>query len=741
VILVTAGMVALLPAGALASNAVTAEYIVPTADSWAMGITPGPGDSMWFTEQTSNKVGKVTMAGIITEYGVPTSDSYPTGITEGPDGNVWFTENNGVGKVGKMSPAGAVLNEYPTPTANSGPFGIAQGPGGALWFTESFTGKIGRVSTAGAFNEVALPDAACRPIGITTGPDGAMWFCEWNASKIGRLTVAGALTEFPLTAGHNPVDIITGPDGALWFTEDTGSRIGRITTAGAVTEFPTLTAASLPIGLCVGPDGAIWFTEWASGVHKIGRITTQGIMTEYLAPTAANHPNRIVPGPDGRLWYTESANPGTNKIARVSVTQPVWYLAEGSTAWGYSCYVTIENPNASVVHTAVTYNTSAGPVDGGTVTLPARSQATINPADTVGQADFSTRVNCAEGLNIGVDRTMSWNGGTGTQAGQEAHNSVGVNEAATDWFLAEGSSQWGFECWLLIQNPNAGAANCNITYMIEGGAPQVVSHTVPARSRATFNMASEIGAKDASIKVHANVPVIPERAMYRNARREGHDSIGTMSPAQAYFLAEGTTAWGFTTYVLMQNPTSSTARVNLTYMTNSGPVPHPANPVVMPPSSRKTIRVNDYLPDKDFSTRVEADVPIIAERAMYWNSATGEVCHDSIGMSSPHGAFYLPDGQSSEGRETWTLVQNPNSVPVTVEISYLTPTGAGDVVRTETVPANSRKTFNMLDHSGINGRAAIVVRSTTLGRRIMVERAMYWNSRGTGTETIGGFSE
>ncbi len=44
-------------------------------------------------------------------------------------------------------------------------------------------------------------------------------------------------------------------------------------------------------------------------------------------------------------------------------------------------------------------------------------------------------------------------------------------------------------------------------------------------------------------------------------------------------------------------------------------------------------------------------------------------------------------------------------------------------------------------HSGINGRASIMVTSKTSGQKIMVERAMYWNSRGAGTDTIGGFGD
>jgi hypothetical protein len=154
--------------------------------------------------------------------------------------------------------------------------------------------------------------------------------------------------------------------------------------------------------------------------------------------------------------------------------------------------------------------------------------------------------------------------------------------------------------------------------------------------------------------------------------------------------------------------------------------------------------VNDQLPTgTDVSTHVHGTAPIIAERAMYWGAGTplGEACHDSVGMASPHTTFYLPDGESSNSYETWTLVQNPNSTDVTVQITYMTPSGKGDVTRTETVKGNSRRTFNMASHSGISGRAAIMVKSKTSGKKIMVERAMYWNNRGAGTDTIGGYGD
>jgi hypothetical protein len=108
-------------------------------------------------------------------------------------------------------------------------------------------------------------------------------------------------------------------------------------------------------------------------------------------------------------------------------------------------------------------------------------------------------------------------------------------------------------------------------------------------------------------------------------------------------------------------------------------------------------------------------------------------------MSRPHVTFYLPDGETTNGRETYTLVQNPGDTDVSIEVQYLCPDGVGNITFNDTVPGNSRKTFNM-SAAGLNGRASVFVRCTTAGGKIMVERAMYWNSRGAGTDTIGGSS-
>ena len=149
----------------------------------------------------------------------------------------------------------------------------------------------------------------------------------------------------------------------------------------------------------------------------------------------------------------------------------VWYLAEGSTDWGFDCYVSVVNPNDEAVEVEVTYMTSTGPVAGPTVHMPADLAGhRVSPRPPWGPRTSPPRWSARRA------RPSAWTGPcTGPGAGApcpEAHCATGVTAPATTWYMPEGSSAWGFECWLLIQNPNAAATDATVTYMIEGGGPQ-----------------------------------------------------------------------------------------------------------------------------------------------------------------------------------------------------------------------------------------------------------------------------
>ncbi len=72
-------------------------------------------------------------------------------------------------------------------------------------------------------------------------------------------------------------------------------------------------------------------------------------------------------------------------------------------------------------------------------------------------------------------------------------------------------------------------------------------------------------------------------------------------------------------------------------------------------------------------------------------------------------------------------------------MSYM-PEGGGTAVSfTAIILPSSRMTFNMADKLP-SGRAAVLVEAI-MGGPVMCERAMYWNMRGTGTDTIGGYAD
>jgi streptogramin lyase len=296
------------PDGTIEIGQIT-EYSLPSG-SGPTGVTAGPDGNLWFTDFSTNKVGKITTSGTITEYSLP-EKSEPYSITPGPakENAVWFTDAN-TNKIGKITTSGTIT-EYSLPS-ESRPKGITAGPDGNLWFAERATHKIGKITTSGTVTEYSLPEKS-EPIGITAGPakENALWFTERGTNKVGKITTSGTITEYALPENSKLEVITTGPEkeNALWFTERGTDKIGKITTSGTITEY-ALPAGSGPFGIAAGPEkeATLWFTDYNS--NKVGKITTSGTITEYALPEKSD-PYGIATGPDNNLWFVGN---GTSKV-------------------------------------------------------------------------------------------------------------------------------------------------------------------------------------------------------------------------------------------------------------------------------------------------------------------------------------------------------------------------------------------------------------------------------------------
>jgi uncharacterized repeat protein (TIGR01451 family) len=267
------------------------------------GLAVTSNGDIWFTTD-GNQIGRFRSGGRALLFDIPQSASSadPWRLAAGPDGNVWFTEQTG-NKIGRLTPQGTVT-EFAVPTENAGPGELTGGPDGNVWFTEVMADKIGRITPAGQITEFAIPKSSTSLPGgtaalteIVTGPDGSLWFTE-QSRGIGRITPDGKITEFTTpTQSPQPYGIAAGPDGNLWFTEFKANQIGRITPAGTVTEFAVPTADSQPVGVVAGPDGNLWFGE--SGQPRLGRLN---LAYTNLAIKIEADPSVAVVGQD--LAYT-----------------------------------------------------------------------------------------------------------------------------------------------------------------------------------------------------------------------------------------------------------------------------------------------------------------------------------------------------------------------------------------------------------------------------------------------------
>ncbi len=420
------------------------------------------------------------------------------------------------------------------------------------------------------------------------------------------------------------------------------------------------------------------------------------------------------------------------------LTPLTYLLAEGATGGFFDEDVLIANPNSAEAPVTLTFFKEDGSTVVDTRTLPAQSRTTVH-VDALSGLDAtsaSMQVTSTNGLPLAVERSMFWD--SSYYAG---HTAGAVNAAATQWYFAEGS-QGFFDTYILVVNANATPATVTMTFLLETGVPVVKTFPMAAASRLTVGAGSipELVNRSFGIVINATVPVIAERSMYFGSTpgrlwSGGHASGGNALARQWYF-GEGATGGFFDTFILIGNPQSTDAHVQVEYLLDTGDVI--IVPKVVPANARLTINVEGEddirLRNAAFSTLVTSDVPIVAERSMYWPGAVlpwGEA-HNSAGVNTLGTNWGLAEGRAggTHNFHTYILLGNPQSTAANVTVTFLREGGAAPVVKTYTVPATSR--FN------IDANAIPELADASFGAQIqvtnsvpiIVERSMYWDANG-----------
>jgi hypothetical protein len=289
----------------------------------------------------------------------------------------------------------------------------------------------------------------------------------------------------------------------------------------------------------------------------------------------------------------------------------------------------------------------------------------------------------------------------------------GIPEGQT-WFFADGNSKPPFDTWFLLQNPNPEPAKAYLSYIKTDSSVERQEVTLEGGSRVSIYANQALPGHEFSARIETTRPIFAERSMYFG--RDGHSSPGAPAPSTTWFLAAGSSEPPFDTWISILNPGASPADVALTYTPPAGE--NRARSVVLPPTSRVSIYANQDVPGASFSTKIVSDQPVVVERTVYLASGAG---HGTIAAPSTSQTWYLAEGSSQEGVESWLLIQNPGRSRAEVKLIYL---------REEGPPIEQRTTVRAGSRSAINAREA--VSGERFGLRIeadeavVVERAMYF---------------
>ena len=192
----------------------------------------------------------------------------------------------------------------------------------------------------------------------------------------------------------------------------------------------------------------------------------------------------------------------------------------------------------------------------------------------------------------------------------------------------------------------------------------------------------------------------------------------------SWYLAEGYTGTGFSTYVLLENPNTQAASVTMEVVTSLGEYDTLDLQLA---AHRTTVNMNDIWPDREISTYVGSNngVGILVERSMYFNNGVYEGGHCVAATPNAASSWYFAEGYTGPDFDEWILVLNPQSYAQTSMLRVLT--GSGDILEFYfNLPALSRTTIHLNDLVPGQELSAHLVSDYP----VVAERAMYFNYAG-----------
>ena len=652
----------------------------------------------------------------------------------------------------------------------------------ATWLTPSATSGTGTATVS--FAVTANTSQSARSAQVTVAGTAVTVTQQGTSCTYG---VSPTTLTLPAAAGSGSVTLTTTSgctwqvsDNATWLTPAVSSGTGNATVSFSVTANTSTSARSAQLTVAGTPV----------------TVTQQGAACAYTVapaaltlPAAAGSGSVTVTTTSGCTWQvSENASWLTPSLTSGTGTATVSFAVTANTSQSArSAQVTVAGTPVTVTQqgTSCTYGVSPTTVTlpaaagSGSVTLTTGSSCSwqvsdnaswLTPAVSNGTggrtisfsvtANTSTSSRTAQLTIGGVTVTVTQEGAAGcsysvtptalTLTPAAGTGSVTVTTGAACAWQAATNSGW------LTPAVNGGSGPGTLSFLVSAnisGASRTGELTVAGTAIAVTqegNSATDAdgdGMPDAWETTFGLDPSNPGDAT-SDTDGDGlsnRDEYARGSHPRGFhtrYFAEGASNSFFHTRFALLHPGAGAASVLIRFLKSDGTTISRALPI--PGRRRMTLDADTVaeLDSADFSTVIESDQLLIADRTMTWDGQ-GYGSHAETALPAPSLSWYLAEGATHGGFDLFYLFQNPNAVDALVRVRYLRPWDA-PIERTYTVGPNSRMTIWVDQEQFPEGSGSQLLHETDVsaaidvlnGQPIIVERAMYF-SRGGEPFTAG----
>ena len=620
-------------------------------------------------------------------------------------------------------------------------------------------GLVGSSGAAGAQTVIATVSVGMTPLRVAVNPSTNRVYVTDNGSNV--LSVIDGNSDAVIATtpvGAKPVGVAANQSTNRIYVANQGNSSVSVIDGTSNAVIATIGVGTNPTEIAVNPNtNRVYVGNGLS--NSVSVIDGGSNAVVATIPFASSPAGIAVNSTTNRVYVITTGAAGKLSVLDGGTNNVIATIASGSNSSGVAV-----NPATNRVYVTNTMNGTVAVIDGNTNAVITNVSTGSVPVGTFGVAVnptinhvYATNLQAGaahavviDGASNTVTATLPMGGGAEGVAANSATNRVYVTNdrgnsvsviqdpspapppvtPTSTWFFAEGSTQPPFDTWFLVQNPNPVAANVSFTFEIQGGGIITRGFVVGPTSRFSLFVNQVIANVAFSTRIDADQPIFAERSMFVSF--DGTVVTGIPSPDRTWLFAEGSTQNPFQTWLLLQNPNNQSAIATVTYLLLGGGTPV-TQTLSLPPTSRTSIFVNQVLPNAAFSSRIDSDLPIVAERSMF--RFPGNAATANPGVNSPSSSWFFADGNTTQGAspfDSFLLLENPNNSPAMATVNLF---HNGSVVTfTQQLAAQSRQSV-FLNQVLSNARFGIQVTAT---QPIIAERSEFFNPEPRGAISTQG---